>query len=477
MFAGEPFTFAQIHRWTYAFAKFLQDKGVVPGDRIGIFASNAIEWCAAAYGIVKAGAVLVPLNYRYQAEEVASVAADCSPKIVFTDEARGGRLAGVDAQILPLSVIAGLRETDAGPVSYPFDPDATVVIAYTSGSTAKPKGVMFSHRTMLAYAYESMLNWPVLRVGAKSINMPPLYTGGGTIQLMHFMVLGMTSFIEPEFDAERTLDILIDEQLEILSGVPTFLEWIARAPRFADADLSFIKLCMVGGARVPVELQKAWLEKGVVVRQLYGLTEGGGNTSIMSLEGAIDHPEQCGKGGIFTKHRVVDPDGVDCPPGVPGEIWVRGPGVMKGYWNAPEATAATLKDGWLRTGDVAVMDEAGNMAIVDRLKDMIISGGLNIWPLDIEAAIGAMPEVVEVAVIGTKDERFGETVLAIVRSDTDLAPAAVVEWCNTRLADYKVPRYVVIQREPLPRLATGKLNKRDLKCEYADAAQRLEKVR
>jgi fatty-acyl-CoA synthase len=477
VFAGKPVTFSELHRWTDAVASYLVEAGIEQGDRVGIFAANALEWCIAAYGIVKAGAILVPLNYRYQSDEVTSVAADCSPKIVFTDEARGGRLAQVEATIIPLSKIAELRDCDADKIAYPYDPDATIVVAYTSGSTAKPKGVMFSHRTMLAYAFESTLNWPVLRVGAKSLNIPPLYTGGGTIQLMHFMILGMTSFIEPEFNPERALDLLIEERMEILCGVPTFLEWIAKSPKFAEADLSFIKLSAVGGARVPLELQKIWLAKGVVVRQLYGLTEGGGNTSIMPAEGALDHPEQCGRGGIFTKHRIVDEHGVDCPPGVPGEIWVRGPAVMKGYWNAPEATAAAIVDGWLRTGDVATMDEHGNMQIIDRLKDMIISGGLNIWPLDIEAVIGGLEEVEEVAVIGVHDERFGETVMAIIRSNGGLQVEDVIDWCNQKLADYKVPRYVVVQQEPLPRLATGKLNKRELRQIWQNASERLQKVR
>ncbi|MBA2933799.1 AMP-binding protein [Sphingomonas sp. CGMCC 1.13654] len=477
VFAGEPVSFAEVHCWTDRVAADLRRRGIEPGDRVGIFASNALEWCIAAFGIIKAGAILVPLNYRYQAAEVASVAQDCQPKIVFTDEARGGRLTDVDATVLPLSDIAKLRHGEDVAIDYVHDPDATIVIAYTSGSTAKPKGVMFTHRTTIAYAHESMLNWPVYRVGAKSLNIPPLYTGGGTVQLLHFMNLGMTAFIEPEFNVERTLDLLIEEKMEILCGVPTFLEWIAQSPRFADAELSHIQLSAVGGARVPIELQKAWLEKGVVVRQLYGLTEGGGNTSIMSKEGALDHPEQCGRGGIFTQHRVVDPDGKDCPPGEPGEIWVRGPAVMKGYWNAPEATAAAFTNGWLRTGDVAVADEQGNMQIIDRLKDMIISGGLNIWPLDIEAVIGAMPGVDEVAVIGTRDERFGETVMAVIRSTSGLQIPQVIEHCNAHLADYKVPRYVVVQEEPLPRLATGKLSKRELKARYADAETMLVKVR
>jgi fatty-acyl-CoA synthase len=480
-FAGDVLTFAQLHEWTNRVASDLRSAGLEPGDRVGIFGTNSLEWCVAAIAVMKAGAIMVALNYRYTATEVSSVVADCAPRFLFTDEARGGRLGALgqpSPTVLPLTDIRSRRTGAEVSFEGPYDPDATIVIAYTSGSTAKPKGVMFSHRTTLAYAFESTLNYPQFRVGAKSINMPPLYTGGGTVQLIHFLNLGMTSFIEPEFSAERALQLVVDERIEILCGVPTFLERIAALPGFATADVSHIKLAAVGGARVPLALLKTWLSKGVVLRQLYGLTEGGGNTTIMPAEGAIEHPEQCGNGGAFTRHRVVDPEGRDCPPGVPGEIWVRGPAVMKGYWNAPAATAATFAaDGWLKTGDVAIADAAGNLTVVDRLKDIIISGGLNIWPLDIETVISGCPGVAEVAVIGAKDEKFGETPLAIIYANGPLEVSDVINRCNQQLSDYKVPRYVVIEKEPLPRLATGKLSKRELKVKYANAADTLRRVR
>jgi fatty-acyl-CoA synthase len=477
-FADDVLTFEDLHQWSSRVGAGLVAAGLQPADRVGIFGSNCLEWCAAAIAIMKSGGILVPLNYRYTAAEVASVIADCTPRFIFTDEIRGGRLAADAAQsILPLSHVSSLRNGAQKTVQGPDDPDATIVIAYTSGSTAKPKGVMFTHRTTLAYAFESTLNYPEFRVGAKSINMPPLYTGAGTVQLIHFLLLGMTSFIEPEFRPERALQLIVDEHIQILCGVPTFLERIAALASFVTTDVSHIKLAAVGGARVPLSLLKTWLSKGVVLRQLYGLTEGGGNTSIMPAAGAIDHPEQCGNGGAFTKHRIVDPEGRDCPAGVPGEIWVRGPAVMKGYWNAPQATADAFVDGWLRTGDIGVADAAGNMTVVDRLKDIIISGGLNIWPLDIEAVINEIPGVTEVAVIAAQDDRFGETPLAIIHASKPIAVADIISFCNQRLSDYKVPRYVVIEPEPLPRLATGKISKRALKQKYADAPATLPRVR
>ena len=198
----------------------------------------------------------------------------------------------------------------------------------------------------------------------------------------------------------------------------------------------------------------------------------------MDKAGALEFPEKCGRGGPYTKHKIVDADGNDCPPGALGEILVRGPAMMIEYWNNPQATADVFtRDGWLRTGDLGKMDELGRVQIVDRLKDLIISGGLNISPIDVENVIGQLRGVVEVAVIPAADARFGETPMAIVHAAEALDVAELVAHCNRHLADYKVPRYVVLEPEPLPRLATGKISKRALKEKYRDAAERLPRVR
>ena len=479
-FPDDAVSFAELDKWSSRVAADLVERGLEPGDRVGIFGANSLHWCVAAFAIMKSGAILVPLNYRYAPAELDSIVQGCTPRFVLVDDAgmaRAGALSASETRVLPLRIAGGLRQGADVTIDSPYEPDAPIVIAYTSGSTAKPKGVVFSHRSVLAYAFEAYLNYPELCVGAKSIDVPPLFTGGGTVQLIQFMIMGITNFIDYEFDAARTLRLLLDEKIEIFCGVPTFFERIAALPEFVDADLSHITLAACGGARVPVSLLKTWLTKGVVLRQLYGLTEAGGNTTIMPAAEAVDHPEQCGSGGIFTRHRIVAPDGSDCPAGLEGEIWVRGPGVMTGYWGDPAATAAVMADGWLRTGDIGKVDERGNLTLVDRLKDMIISGGLNIWPIDIENTIAEIDGVIEVAVIAARDERFGETPLAIVHASRTIEPAEIITHCDARMADYKVPRYIVMADVPLPRLATGKIAKRELKERYSDAALTLPRVR
>ena len=470
-------TYGEFEQWTARVALNLHAKGLKPGDRVPIFAPNSMIWCAAAIGIIRAGGVLVPLNHRYTQDEVQSVAADCTPEMIYIGADKGVMLEGHSYTLLPIDEVAGLRQGE--PVTFVGDyaPDAVIVIGYTSGSTAKPKGVMFTHRTMIGYALESVINYPAHQMGATAINVAPLYTSAGTVQLVQFLNLGMTDFIEADFDAARALRLLIDEKVEIFGGVPTFWERIAACPGFAEADLSHIKWAAVGGARVPLGLLEIWRKKGVILRQLYGLTEAGGNSSVMPASEAVEHPEQCGRGGIFTKHRIVDENGQDVPAGTPGEIILRGPGVMVGYWNNPQATKDAFFGDWLRSGDIGIMDEKGNMQLVDRLKDIIISGGLNIWPLDIEAVINEIDGITEVAVIGAIDEKFGETPMAIVHASRALTAKDIIEHCNARLANYKVPRYVVLRDEPLPRLATGKISKRDLKQTYKDAHLTLERVR
>jgi fatty-acyl-CoA synthase len=255
---------------------------------------------------------------------------------------------------------------------------------------------------------------------------------------------------------------------------------MAKAPEFADADLSSLITATVGGAAVPVPLLKKWADKGVTLRQIYGMVEGGGTVTATLTHEAAEHPDSCGIGSVFTEIKVVREDGSETDPGETGQILLRGPSVTPGYWGDPETTAAAIgEDGWLRSGDLGKRDAEGRLTFVDRLKDLIISGGINISPVELEAVIARVPGVEEVAVIAAADEKFGETPAAIVYSTEDPAAltSAVVTECDKQVAAYKVPRYVVVQDEPLPRLPNGKISKREIRSEYADLTGRYPKVR
>jgi fatty-acyl-CoA synthase len=290
-------------------------------------------------------------------------------------------------------------------------------------------------------------------------------------------VRGGTLFLHRQFRPADTLKALEENRVTVFLGVPILYEQMAAQPGFAAADLSSLVTAHVGGARVSDQLLRAYGAKNVLLRQIYGMTEAGGSATANAKADALEHPEMCGRGGPFTRLRVVRDDGTDCDPGEPGEILIKGPANTPGYWGNPEATAETIVDGWLHSGDLGTLDETGNLRMVDRLKDLIISGGLNISPTEIENVIDELDAVVEVAVIPAEDEKFGETPAAIVRLQAELSAQQIIEHCNTRLADFKVPRYVIVTDEALPRMASGKLAKRIIREQHPDIARVHVKIR
>lgn len=473
----ESVCWAAWNGWIDRAAALLLAAGVQPGDRVSACAANSLEYCTLAMAAMRARAIIAPLNTRFTRHELAEIVEDHAPALIFADAAQAEKFAGLGVPVRAMVEIAELRDgAPASPAADP-QPDDCVTIISTSGSTAKPKGVMFSNRSMVNYATANGIEEPELRHGGGVIIVAPLSTSAGMVQLVHYAVLGCTMYLEHAFDAARFLDILTTEPIISFAGAPAFFERIAAVPGFADAALSHIRVVSVGGARVTRDLFDAWAAKGLVIRQTYGQTEAGGNSTVMPARFARDFPEKCGWGGMFTHHRIVDAAGNDLPPGAEGEILIRGAGMMTGYWNNPEATAATIRDGWLHTGDIGKMDERGLITFVDRIKDIIVSGGLNISAAEIERAVMEFAGVAEVAVIAAPCERFQETPLAIVWAPGGLAVPALIEHCNRRLADYKVPRFVALRDRPLPRLATQKISKPALREEYRDAHLTLPRVR
>lgn len=484
-FDGDPVTYAEINTWADGVAADLARTGISQGDRVAIVGANSMEWVVAALAGFKVGAIVVPFNQRMVARELVDLVGDCEPAVVFCSEELAERVEQVHDQSPTFQKwtleerVRPLRGHAHAPIaSLVVALDAPTAIVYTSGTTGKPKGVIFTHRTIAGEMHEWHLVEPIEPNGLRPLLVLPLFTAAGIIWGVSRVTLhGGTLFLQPGFDPARALERLHEERISTLTGPPILFDQIARQPGFDDADLSALTTAHVGGARVPVDLVRRWQAKGVALRQIYGQTEIGGSATAMPRNEVAEHPEQCGFGGIFTKIRVVDADGKDQPPGVPGQILLRGPGMMPGYWRNEEATANALKDGWLQTGDMGVLDERGYLTFVDRLKEMIISGGLNISPMEIEQVIQAMPGVDEVAVISVPDDKFGETPAALIRTGASMQEADVIAWCNERLADYKVPRYVVLLERDLPRMASGKIAKRDLAAQFADIPTTHAKVR
>ena len=474
---GETLTYRAWHDWADRAAVKLIGLGVKPGDRVAVMAANSLDYCALIMGIMRAGAIVLPVNLRLTPHEVGEILEDGAPALIAADEERLAKLGAATAPVIGIGEITALKTGAPARPGVDLDPDAAVVIISTSGSTARPKGVIFTHRSMTAYAAEFAIAEPACAKGSKVIILSPFATSAGFVQLMHYATLGCTLYVEPVFDPARTLWLLENEKINCFGGVPVFFERVAAQPGFEAADLSSLRLVTVGGARVTKTLLDTWMKKGAVIRQIYGQTEIGGNGTIMPAALASLYPEKCGRGGVFTQLRVVDDNGVDLPPNTPGEILMRGPGLMKGYWNNPEATAQAIRGGWLYTGDIGMLDEDGLLTFVDRKKDIIISGGLNISAAEVERAISEYEGVEEVVVISAADQKFGETPMAVLYANRPIVVSQLVAHCNGRLADYKVPRYVVVEDEPLPRLATGKLSKPAVRLKWQDAVAHLPRVR
>jgi fatty-acyl-CoA synthase len=382
------------------------------------------------------------------------------------------------AELRPLAAFTGLRDEQPGPVPRPAaGPDDITQIVYTSGTSSRPKGVLFTHRSTFNLIADFAFAEPALRPGARIIYVLSMSGAPGLLwHILHPLTRGLSIFYERGFEPARTLRRLEEEKIQIMAGVPVLFEQMAKQPGFAAADLSSLELVTIAGARAQVPVIRAWLDKGVLLRQAYGMTELGGISSLNPPEQAVDRPESIGRGTVFTRHRVVRPDGTDCDPEEPGEIIVAGPGVTPGYWRNEAAYAEAMRGdgeaggGWFHSGDLGIKDADGYIRMVDRLKDIIITGGYNVAPGEIEAVISELPQVIEVCVVSAADAKFGEVPAAVIYA-TEAVPASdVIKHCRERLAGYKVPRHVIVEAEPLERMASGKIARRKIRDAHPELA-------
>jgi fatty-acyl-CoA synthase len=483
--ADEVLTYQRLHNWSGRLARNLSERGIKPGDRVGLAAPNCLQWPVAALAAVKVGAVLVPLNPRFKAAEIRKTADDAELSAVIAapgqhEAVEQARAAGRDFAVYGLDIVDAEQADAPDDFRVDLEPGEPIAVIFTSGSTGLSKGVVLTSRTLLDIVLENTLTEEGFQPGTVTLLVLPLaFTPGLVYGLLMSTVLGGTLVIEPELVPSRAVRLIEKHRVRALFGVPLIFEALSQAPEFPDADLSSLQTAIVGGAAVPPDLLRRWADKGVLLRQIYGMTESGGVATATLRADALEHPESCGTGSIFTEVRVMLPDGSFAPSGEHGELVVRGPGVTPGYWNDPETTAEAIRDGWLHSGDLGVCDDQGRIAFVDRLKDLIISGGINISPVELEAAIADLEGVREVAVIAAPDERFGETPAAIVvvAPECDTDEARVVAHCDQVLADYKVPRYVVLRSEPLPRLPSGKIAKQAIRAQYRDIGERFARAR
>ena len=478
------FTYAELNRRCNRVANALADIGVVEGDRVGIMLMNSSEFVETFFAIAKIGAVVVPLNWRLVPDELEFILKDSGTTVLVfgtefqtsvdelhsrgdrTDIGRWIRVGGAaDAYSLDYPEWTEAA-ADSEPASVGSDDDL-VFIMYTSGTTGLPKGVMHTHATVM-WALLTIAATADIRFKDRYLVSLPIFHVGALSPVLAGVYRGSTLVLQRAFDPRVVWQLFTDERITSTLLVPAMLQFMLPAYDAAAHDIGPLRWVMSGAAPVPVTLIKAYEALGVEIHQVYGLTESGGPACLIGPDDALTHAGSTGKAFFHTEVRVIREDGTDCAADEPGEVVVEGGHIMKGYWNRVEATADTVRDGWLHTGDIATMDQDGFVTIMDRVKDMLISGGENVYPAELENVVLGNPKVADVAVIGIPSQRWGESALAVVvKRDETLTAAEVVAWCKGKLAPFKMIKSVEFVTE-IPRNPTGKALKRELRERFKD---------
>ena len=479
----------------------LRRLGVVPGDRVAILAHNRVEFLDLFFAAGKGACVLVPLGTRLTAHEIAPILADSGARLLVYDDEHAALVqalrvlpdaSGVEvwlaldaAAASPRPTFPALSEAEnaAGFAPSPREPEDLYCLLYTSGTTGRPKGVMIPHRQVAWNGYNTVAGWQLTAADVSPIFTPLYHAGGLFAFLVPIATIGGTIVLHRGFDPAEIWRTVERERCTVMLGVPTIWKLLAEAPEFAGADTSSVRCLYSGGAPLPTWIAELYQRRGLVFKQGFGMTEVGVNCFAMTVADSLAKLGSIGKPMMHTEVRLVGADGQDVPTGEVGELWFRGPHVSLGYWNRPEATAeAYVAGGWFRSGDLARCDDEGFFTIAGRAKEMIISGGVNVYPAEIEAVLLQHPGVRDAAVVGVEHPTWGEAGIAFVvpLAPDSAASEALLEWVGERLARYKLPQEIVHLAE-LPRTAYSKVVKGELKAQYlsrraAELAGEREKI-
>jgi fatty-acyl-CoA synthase len=485
---GTALTYKQLDERATRLANYLRHTcGVASGDRVAILSLNRNEMLEAFFAASKLAAILVPLNYRLTLPELQFILEDCEPRVLLYEgefQSVARRLSRQTA-IRHFVALDKSEEADETCALYDdalasasvdaievedFDPESPALIIYTSGTTGRPKGALLSHRMLTWNSINTQIGWDITSEDVTTINAPLFHTGGFNVLTLPLLHVGATVVMMRGFDAEEALASIERHRCTIFFGVPTMFQMMLESPRFETTDFSSLRYFISGGAPCPIPLIEDYQKKGVAFTQGYGLTEVGPNCFKLSLEDAVRKAGSIGFPTFHSEARLVDEKGHDVRRGEVGELILKGGHVCSGYWRNAEATCAAMSEGWFYTGDLARQDEDGYYYIVGRATDMIISGGENIYPAEVEAVLHSHPSVASAALVGLPDAKWGETPVAAIVARSGSSPTAdeILEFCSGRLARYKIPRRVFFVSE-LPLLASGKVFKRALKDELQRA--------
>lgn len=460
-FEERSLTWVEFEERVNSVAARLSACGIGQGDRVGCLMHNRIEYLELFFASARLRAIFVPLNVRYTSSELASAVTMTGMSLLGAADEFGELMeqSGIDTQVLWTSEWPRELGPERGTTATGEDP---CTLLFTSGSTGRPRASIHTHESVLQSTLDSILVHHY-RSDDRMLTSMPLCFSGGMITAVSALYPGAELVLSPNSNGTHMLRLIEKHRPTLYHGVPMMVEAMIRSPAWDTTDVSSMRLLRAGSAPVSPRLMEACMARGVVMTQGWGLSEsnGGGLTLPARDTGRIG---KVGRPAFSAEVRLVDiVTGEDVPDGTPGQILLRGPSIMKGYWNDPESTATMLRDGWLWTGDVAIRDPDGLYEIVGRSKDVIISGGLNIYPVEVEEVINSLPEVAECAVGGIPSDQWGEEVVAVVveTAGSRLTTEAIVRHCREKLADYKCPKRIAITTGPLPRTTSGKLKKSD----------------
>jgi fatty-acyl-CoA synthase len=490
---GHKRSYSELDARTAQLARGLRSRGVEPGDRVAIFAINSPEMLEALLAVARLGAISVMINVRLTPPEVNFILSDSGSTHLFASTAlEPTAQAAIDGTpITSIITIAMAAERSQGaesgfdglladgerlddPAEFPeVDPDSPAVLMYTSGTTGKPKGAIITHANLFWVSlYHNAFETGLNRYDVNLASAPLFHIGALAVYTVPGLYWGACSVIQESFDAGQWLDLVDEHSATKAFAVPTM--WSAIADEIGPRTTPTLDVAFTGGAPCPLPVIQTLQSKGMRFTEGFGLTE---TTAMASALPGADITAKLGSIGLPALHvdfMIVDALGESVPTGEVGELLIRGPSVSPGYWNNPEATQEAFRDGWFHSGDLATVDEDGYYRIVDRMKDMLISGGENVYPVEIEQVLYAHPSIAEVAVVGTPDEKWGETAAAVIvlspgeTRDHEEVAADIREFARDRLARFKVPRRIEFAEE-LPRTATGKIRKTELRSTLSPA--------
>ncbi len=473
--SGRRFSFVELNSHANRLSNMFTGKyGFETGARIAVLSENRAEYVMLFSMAQKTGITIIPLNFRLTSSELDYILGNCSPSAIIYEKNYLEKLNNTEAfgNISPQLEIEKLTEnaaefSDSFDSSSPvFDMEHPVFILYTSGTTAFPKGAVYNHRMLFWNSINTELR---LDISSRDVSIdvaPPFHTGFWNVLLTPFLHHGAETILMKKFEPDSVTRLIEERKISLWWAVPTMLKMMSDSSIFDQTDLSSLRYMVVGGEAMPIPLIEIWHAKDVPIRQGYGLTEVGPNITSLSEQDAIRKQGSIGTPNFYVETKLVDEKGDEVTGEGAGEFLLKGPNVTPGYWNNPEATSETIRDGWFHTGDIVKRDSEGYLYVIDRIKNMYISGGENVYPAQVEYYLRKHPEIDDAAIIGVPDEKWGETGKAFIVKKTGslLSEGDVIEYCAGNLAKYKIPKHIKFV-ESLPKNDAGKIDRKKLKKE------------